>query len=303
MRKLCLAVLAGSLTLWGGDLFPLQEGNRWTYASNRGSAFTVQVGAPVNQGDVTYLPLTGYTQQPVLARINDARDVVYLDEASGAEVVLISFAPSADSWWKTSGRMCTDEGQTQGDRVNYSGPAGAFSDALEIRYRSTSCNDAGTTGEQFADNIGMVRRVNTSFAGPVTYDLVQARVGSQTIDTATNGSFTVIVQNSGAGNALAVTLRLTTRPTTPLKLSFSSGQEYDIVMKDSNGKSVYTWSASRTFIESLHDRIVEGSWETTVQIPRPDAAGAYTVEGWLTTSNGPRFAATVPVSIDPPSAP
>ncbi|MEI6126692.1 MAG: hypothetical protein WCQ99_09100 [Pseudomonadota bacterium] len=61
-------------------------------------------------------------------------------------------------------------------------PAGIFS-TVHIQF-STSCNDAGITGEWFAEGVGLVKRELTSFAGPVTMELLQAKINGGTIGDA-----------------------------------------------------------------------------------------------------------------------
>jgi hypothetical protein len=110
---------------------------------------------------------------------------------------------------------------------------------------------------------------------------------------------------TGAGTVPA-TLRLRVNSNLPLTLSFSSGQEYDFVLKDSAGTTLWRWSASRTFLQALHHRIVAGEWCATVEIPWPATPegslqpGDYTVEAAVTNSDPMPFAATVPVTIAPP---
>jgi hypothetical protein len=45
----------------------------------------------------------------------------------------------------------------------------------------------------------------------------------------------------------------------PMKVVYPSGQKYDFVVIDSTtGKSVWSWSASRTFIQTVNDQTVPG---------------------------------------------
>ena len=79
------------------------------------------------------------------------------------------------------------QGQAQARRIPYNGPGGSWEETLEIRYRTAQCNDAGLESEQYAENIGMVRRVVQSFTGPRAYELVYARVGSAIIEGGERG--------------------------------------------------------------------------------------------------------------------
>jgi hypothetical protein len=173
---------------------------------------------------------------------------------------------------------------------------GPIEGVLEIRYRTSTCADAGLDLEQYAENIGMVRRAVQTFAGPRNYDLVSATVGRTVLEAAPNGRFTVTLDGIGP-DTVTLVLKVQANAAEPLTLEFPSGQEYDVSVRDASGQSVYTWSASRSFLQALHNVTVDREWSATVTIPRPPA-GSYTVQAWLTTSGGtPAFAATVPLTL------
>jgi hypothetical protein len=102
---------------------------------------------------------------------------------------------------------------------------------------------------------------------------------------------------------VTATFRLQVNSSSPLTLSFASGQEYDFALQDSAGKTLWTWSASRTFLQALHQRTVTDEWTDTVEIPWPTAPGGglqpgdYTVQATITASGATPFAATAPVTI------
>ena len=282
-------------TLFGANSFPLQSGNSWTYqVAGQPRLLTVQVGAPATVNDRTYFPVSGYAEKRVLVRY-EADQLLYLDEETGREAVLTSFLPGAA--WTAPFRQCQETGEAQGQRVTHDGPAGPIENVLEIRYVTSNCADAGTISEQFAENLGMLRRTVQSIAGPRRWDLVEARVGRAKVETAHGGRFVVSADTGGAG-AIAVTLRIDLEPGATVTLPFSSGQEYDIVLRDDAGRVVYTWSAAQSFIQSLHNLTVTDGWITVVAVPRP-APGSYTLQAWMTTSGGAsRYAATMPMTIE-----
>ena len=286
------AMLAGAAS--GADFFPLQTGNTWTYKDARfGQTFSIKVGLPYFINERVYYTLTGYAKSPQLVRLDERNELVYLDEERQQELALTSFQPFEGGWWDSPQRTCADWGQTLLKRGVHEGPAGTFADVLQIRYRTFSCADAGVQQEQYAENIGMVRRVSQSFAGPVTFDLVSARVGKLRLDTAASGQFKLSAETT----ADQVTISLTLENPEGLKLLFSSGQEYDIAILDQDGRSVYRWSADKSFIQAIHERTLGPLWTVTVKAPRPPA-GEYTVSGWLTTlGDVPQYAATAPLSI------
>jgi hypothetical protein len=119
---------------------------------------------------------------------------VYWDEGRNQELLLTSFEPFEGGNWLARFRPCPEQaGQTQVKRGNHDGPAGPVSDVLEIRYLAIGCADVGPVQEQYAEHLGMLRRVQTSIAGQRTFDLVSARVGKTSIDAAPTGRFSVSV--------------------------------------------------------------------------------------------------------------
>jgi hypothetical protein len=296
IKTAALAAMA-ACSMWGGDFFPLQNGNTWTYReSTTGQTFTIRVGTPVLTDDRVYSSLRGYTDSPLLVRVDERGELVVLDPETGSERVLTSFTPFEGGRWEAPFRQCDSLGQTQEKRATHDGRVGPISGVLEIRYRVISCADAGVLTEQYAENIGMVQRVTNTIAGPRRFDLVYARVGKAEIDASRNGRFSVAAEQALDG--LAITWRLATSTGESLRLQFSSGQEYDVIMRDDAGRVVWQWSAGRAFTQDFHERSVS-VWSASVLAPIANLmAGNYTVESWITTSgNPPAFAATVPVTI------
>jgi hypothetical protein len=281
-----IAALLGS-SLVAADLFPLTEGNTWIYRDSRTSGtLTISVGTPISLNDQTYYPLTGYVSKQVLVRIDDQNNLVYADPDTGQEAVLTYFSPLDGSWWDAPMRICNSQGQA----VDKNGD-------VEVRYRQGTCADAGDLSERYAANIGMVRRVTESIAGPRQYDLIHAKVGGMVLDTLPYSRFGVTVDQQPGGSSVVAKFYLQVDPSSPVTLHFASGQEYEVVLRSADGTVVWTWSADRIFVQSLHDRTVSGEWTITVAVPRP-AAGAYTLQGWLTTiGDTPQFSATIPLTI------
>jgi hypothetical protein len=278
----------------GADFFPLATGNTWTYKEARfGQTFSIRVGLPFFINERVYYNLTGYTDSRQLVRLDEQGQLVYLDEDRQVELLLTSFEPFEGGWWDSPGRTCSDWGQTLVKRGTHEGPAGTFNNVLEVRYRTFNCADAGVQQEQYAENIGMVRRVKQSFAGPMTFDLVSARVGKVRIDSTATGQFKV--QAEPSTDQLAITMTLETPEA--VNLWFSSGQEYDLVIFDANGRGVWRWSIDKTFVQALHRTLLGPLWTVTVKAP-PLPAGNYLVSAWLTTlGEVPLYAATAPLTL------
>lgn len=89
-----------------------------------------------------------------------------------------------------------------------------------------------------------------------------------------------------------LTARLSIRnsdPTNPGVLSFSSGQMYDLEIRDGNGSVVYLWSRGKPFPQVVSELEIEDRKEYVVSVPLSDLQrGNYVVKGWFTTDGPPR---------------
>ncbi len=297
--KLFLALCTLAFPAAAADYLPLAAGNSWTYREARtGQQFTIRAGIPEMHHGNAYYPLSGYAKQRLTVRIDETQALVHWDEERERDIPVVLFTPFESGWWDAPYRECDQEAQTQEKPALHDGPAGPLVDVLDIGYRVFGCADVGVEREQFAANIGMVRRVESSIAGPRQFDLVSARIGKQTIEALPYGRFTVTVMDSGAPHNLTALLRLEADTARELRLRFDSGQEFDVMVRDQDGYALWTWSATRSFIQAQHERTVVGEWTIPVEIPRsviPANTTSITVEAWLTTAPRPIFAAAAPV--------
>lgn len=296
LPALALAV-AGALP--AADPLPLEPGNYWVYREERsGQSFTIRVSQPVwFQDGRTYHYLSGYAGDKALVRYNEFGNLVSLNEETGQESIVIGFGERAPGWWASHGRPCEIEGQIQRGNSTYEGPSGRWAQATAILYRTFTCADAGVTGELFTENIGMLRRTETSFAGPRTFDLVYARVGNQTIETRDRARFSVSVEQPLDKDELRVTLRIDLGYTPSIRLNFPTSQTFDVALRDESGRIVWAWSDGRGFAQVFEQRPIGNVWSETISIPgRAADLQNHTIEGWLTTAPGEaKFAATVPM--------
>ena len=91
------------------------------------------------------------------------------------------------------------------------------------------------------------------------------------------------------GASMEVTLTLRNTGADAATLHFSSGQRFDIRVEDPSGESVWTWSATRSFIQALGSETIPAgetmTWTETA--PAPTAPGEYTVVGVVPNREGP----------------
>ena len=304
-RLLPVALLAtlSAAAVYGGEFFPLANGNTWTYRdAASGQTFTVRVGTPVAmQSGRVYHYLNGYAQRQLLVRVDESNQLVFLDEDTERELLLTSFREDGQ-WWNAPHRECAQQGQTQTKRGTHNGAGGNWQSVLEIRFQSSACADAGLLQEQFAENIGMVRRVVQTIAGPRTFDLSYARTGTQVVEGGDRGRFMLSAVANPRLRVWQVMLRVDMGYAPGVRVRFPSTQDFDAALRDSNGNVVFTWSASRSFAQMERVVTVGTGYTATLEVPFPagtsNPQSVYSLEAWLATgAEEPKFAAVTSVVV------
>jgi hypothetical protein len=89
-----------------------------------------------------------------------------------------------------------------------------------------------------------------------------------------------------------LTARLTIRnsdPGAPGVLNFSSGQIYDLEIRDDQGNTVLLWSRGKVFPQVVSELEIQDQKEYVISVPLIKMArGKYVVQGWFTTDGPPR---------------
>lgn len=280
-----------SLTVQAQDLFPLVQGSQWVYrGSFAGESMTIKIGGERQIQGNTYHEVTGYTNETILVRQSEKGIYLFWDEKSKADSLLINFDGAE---YASPSSECQQQGKAEGRPVTYEGPLGKFDNAVQVRFFGGICADAGTTGEIYLPNAGMLRRTVTSFTGERRFDLVYAQIGGVTYLSDAQVSFGVSATVLSP-EQIAARLTLTNRSGSNLVLDFPSGQRYDFQVKDARGEVIYTWSATRLFPAVTGQEIVKDElvWTETFSAGtlRP---GQYTLEGRVANSDAKRYSASV----------
>lgn len=306
---LCLGIFAMTAMAQTASFFPIKEGNMWTYREVGGDAtFTIRVGLPVSTLDGRlYYSLQGYVDQRVLVRRNEFGNLVWYNDEFLREELLTSFEIVPGARFNAPFRPCESEGQVQEKRRPYDKLADREGTALAIVYRNHGCADTGVESEEYVENIGMVRRTVQTIAGPKTYELVSAWLGSVSIAPESGVRYNIELRDlPGAEPKLGVTMRIGVPSSQALQLQFPTSQDYDIVVRNAAGDVVYRWSEGQAFLQVVRQVQVSGErrFETDVPLKSRDGAplpeGQYTLEAWITSGDsGRQFSATAPFSIHP----
>jgi hypothetical protein len=310
MTKLTLFLFSSLLltgAAQGADYFPLHPGDSWTYQSALNERFTISVGlAPLATVDgKVYYRLTGYASKPQWVRKGDDGVVYWLNEEYSREEILIDFRPLTGAYYFTPiSEPCDQGGQAQEAAVPYKGSVQEFPATRQIRYLPGGCADFGVMEELFAENIGLVQRVNQSIIGPRPFKLVSAKVGAITYDERPGVQFrvslpasTIVRSDPFAPVQTEVALSLRVDGLDPVLLRFPTSQRYNIAIKDEAGNTVYLWSALALFLQVIGEEAYAAK-EYTVPIAPVLPDGRYRVEAWLTTDGPDRlFAAAASLTV------
>jgi hypothetical protein len=285
-------LFVGALPAQTPAWFPLEVGNTWLYrpaATNRVSpdqSRTISVHGVENIAGRDYFDVSYFGRELVLRVESSDGSIVLYDRASNAEQPWLSLGLPVGESFSTKIDPCSTTGTIAARDAAVSTPAGDFSDAVSVKFQG-NCADAGLTQQFHVANIGLVSSEETTFAGPLKYELVYYHVGTRT-SAGQEVSFTAAINSPAypAGSTLQARLTLRSTSNYPLMLHFPSGQSFDLKIRDSKGNEVYRWSTGKAFTLIVRDETF-GPGERTygVSAPLTDLPlGNYTVEAYLTTN-------------------
>lgn len=302
------------------NYFPLAAGNSWTYQVDRlgpEDGVTIEVGEPAEIGGVAYFPVSGLGGESVLLRMDSRGRLVQYLRDQGTTALWFDFgAPVGGTWTPELPGGCTGEATLASRNESVSVPAGTFRETAAVQYGPGDCADAGIGEDVFAVGVGLLRRTETTIAGPRTMSLARARVNGRTIEAA-GLSFSVRVDRPSYSPNLfppvdpdkaipllkaTVTVENTTDP--PIKLAFPSPQLFDLAIRNAKGEVMYLWSATRLF-PAVVTEITLGRKVLEAEAPlgqgrEPWPAGQYVLEAWMLRPEGKAFSGSVGFQITEP---
>jgi hypothetical protein len=235
-----------------------------------------------------------------MVRPNDNGDLVGWDETHGTERVVVSFDSGSAGPSEIHGRGGYRTSWTDEKQRTYDGPAGRWC-VTEVLYRGEADGTAIEMREQYAVNVGLVRRVMNLPTGSHVFDLVYAQVGKQMIAAGESGRFSLMAFPGMDGRSWDVRLLSGPSGGLGLKLRFSTDQQFDLRLRDADENVLWTWSANQLFMKNPQILSI-GGWSATVNVPHPPGQHAeekrYALEAWITgEENAPRFAAATTLRV------
>lgn len=281
------------------NYFPLHIGNQWVYRGG-GEVRAMDIARTQTFGGREYALLRGAFGGDAWLRMDGQGTLYAYNPQTNREAVWVAFGTPEGGSFASEADPCSPRGVVISRSAKLEGPAGEFTDAFEVRYPPAQCADAGLEREVYGNWVGLLRRVQTTIAGPHTYELIYARIGGATVRSERELAFGLTLDQAVYAPGQPVTVRLWLRHSQPepIELRFNSGQTYEIVVKNEKGEVVYRWSEGRSFTQALRQEQMTGGEKNWVEVIRPNLArGAYVIETWLTTSGPPRFSATAGLEI------
>jgi hypothetical protein len=290
------------------DYFPLQVGNEWVYRvsgafreGTRESYVVMRIARAEERGGRSYFVLDGEPHGRAWLR-QDEQGNVWAYDADG-ERLWYAFGKREGETYETRLPYCCGRAAIASKNARWEGPSGSSNFALEMRYPGVF--QLGLDKELFLPYIGLVERWE-NIGGPLVarLDLVYARIGGVTVIGRPEVSFGLSIDRPSYTPGSTLRARMTLRNTgEPLQLEFSSGQVYDLAIKDAAGKVVWKWSDGKQFtlaVQRLQILGGERNWVDDVALRpggNPLPPGDYTLEAWLATTGAVSYKASTGFTI------
>jgi hypothetical protein len=289
------------------DYLPLAEGNSWTYrASGRigRGVETIRVSGAERIGEQVYYLLTAFGRESLPVRYDGGSTLLVYDRESQTDRVWMNFAAAAGESFETAIHECVKTARIEKRDASVSTPIGTFEQALHVTF-VPSCADAGLTQAYFVEGVGLVKYEMTTIAGPVTYELIEARTGDSERSSGITSRLTldapVYPVPRGEPVDFVATFAIRNSTLKPVRLEFRSGQRFDLAIYGEGGQTAYVWSADKLFPMVLGEESLGpgGERRWTISAPLPKLApGHYMAEAWLTPIQGPPKAYSASVGFD-----
>lgn len=278
------------------DYFPLQAGNQWVYRGTRfrPEPWVIAIAGTRTIADTEYFQVSGFPGGALLLRKDASGALVFYDAAEQRDRIWAAFGAPVDESFPTAIDNCTASGRIRTREGALRSPLGDFQNGLVVAYQPR-CADAGLTSETFLPWVGLAERRQSTIAGEQVFQLIYARLGGFTVFSEKENSFSLTLDSSRYRQSDTITLRMTWRNTQdqPVEMTFPSGQDYDIVVRNEKGDIVYRWSDGRAFTLIFRQLRFQGERNFVVVTGADFPPGNYSATANLAVS-GARIEATAP---------
>jgi hypothetical protein len=295
---------------------PNRTQDTYVYTDRFGGTATAEVDAEYGPYWRHWTQFAGFG--PVWVWTHDSHERIYI-YAHGTIQLFVDFRASQGSRWKVDVGACNRNVEavlaSRDERVVV--PAGTFEHCMRVDLGS-SCMDAGVMSIWFAQDVGVVKWVSQSIAGPNASEFSRGTVGGVTYPKAPKTALTLkgstdrfeywINKMPGVGPSRQATrahatLSITNNTGRPIKFTFGTPLEFEIFVRDPAGKVVSFMTRGQMFACVTHERTLgdgetwnfKGDVELRDDMKKDLPEGTYTVEAVIKAV--PRFITTHTIRI------
>ena len=253
MRKHLFVVIAALVAgnAAAGEFLPLTVGDVASFATTAGAARELRVDDSAGSWrHVQAFPLPGTAW--LSADANDSRVYAYNEDNNGS-VLLVDFARNVGTRFALNLGGCNNSATIGAKNLTLGVPAGSFQRVTRLDF-GRSCADAGLLSAWFAPNVGLIKWSESNIAGAQEFSLRNARIGGASIGQAAAADG---IRVSALLPGPRVLNNVVPRVSASLKIENSgsqaqtftcpSTQQFEIALRDAQGETVNTWSATRRF--------------------------------------------------------
>lgn len=272
---------------------------------------------------------------PIWIKTDPDNEKVYIrNSETGRKQLLVDFDDTEGTTTRIDVAPCnvgTVEIASKIEQINT--PAGSFKDVIRLDFES-SCADGGLLSAWFARSVGVVKWESSNIIGIVTSEMFEGTIngkdfpGGLLVKAVFPDPIVVIDAEPFVHHidmeplkhpvkqVATVDVQLIIKNNTDRDLTyvFNSGQHFEIMLIDENGKTISRWSHGRGFTEAIETRILKqgeiwslgGALKLRTDDGEDAPAGSYTMQIEMTSSpddgsdhkpGSERISATTPLTI------
>ncbi|MGR3318452.1 MAG: BsuPI-related putative proteinase inhibitor [Candidatus Anammoxibacter sp.] len=258
---ICLSFFININVVISGEFVPWEKGDNATYIDSFNNTTTVEVDGQI----ANWLHFTNFAGLgPLWIKTGRSDESVFFRSSEKIrQQILVDFEDPEGTKTAIDISPCNNGTvQIKEKEVEINVPAGIFNNVTRLDFE-TSCSDGGVTSAWFAPNAGVIKWESSNIAGIVTNEMIQSTIGDTEfpLGLVVNASFpdpTISIDLEPPVNpdrpVTTVNVFLTIKNNTgrELQYRFNSGQHFDIILTDADGKVASTWSRGRAFTEALN---------------------------------------------------
>ncbi len=254
------------------EYFPLKEGNIWIYSLDMFSNKEYLVVEAVKEDSKIFLKNYFFSKEKL--EFERQGNYVYINTEKGKFLI---YKFEEDGIWHIPEFISLDPICLNDSYLGvvekgfaFSSPIGVFTNCIRILWDSP-CYDAGILEEVFAPDVGLIRRVEDSYIGPLSYELIYAYVNGVIYGELSfsfeGGVFPEFIKGENIIN-----FEFKNNTSKEIVLTFPTSQTYDFILQNQNGDILYKWSEGKSFLEVLTAKTIPpfGKWEEIIKVSFPE---------------------------------